>query len=740
MARLGGDLQARGRLLCGELADPHTVLGLHAVEGRWVVRVYHPHAVRAEALQGAQAYPLERVTGGLFAGEVPGAEAYRVRLHFSDGSAWEREDPYRFLPTLGELDLHLFAEGRHRRLWEALGARPCTQDGVAGVAFAVWAPGVRRVSVVGDFCDWDGRQLPMRALGSSGVWELFVPWVEPGAHYKFELFSQAREIVLKADPLARAAEAPPNTASRVVRSEYEWGDGAYLAARAERDPRRAPLSVYEVHLGSWLRVPEEGDRVLSYRELAPALIAHAQRFGFTHLELLPIAEHPFTGSWGYQVSGYYAPTARHGEPDDLRYFVDQCHQAGIGVILDWVPAHFPKDDFSLGRFTGECLYEHPDPRRGYHPDWDTLIFDLGRPEVRCFLLANALYWLEEFHFDALRVDAVASMLYLDYSREPGGWIPNQHGGNENLEAVSFFRELNRWVPEECPGCFTVAEESTAWPEVTKDVAEGGLGFTFKWNMGWMHDTLEVFRMDPIYRQYHLGKLTFSMVYEYSERFVMPLSHDEVVHMKGSLWRKMPGDDWQRLANLRLLLSYMFTRPGKQLLFMGTELAPDAEWNHDKSLDWHLWDADPARAAFARFLEQLGAVYHAHPSLWEADHEPRGFAWIDCDDAEHTVISYRRIGGDEQLVVVLNLTPVPRSGFRVGLPLPGPYGVLFDSDAADFGGSGGATEQAITASEQPWKNQPCSAAVDLPPLGALILQPPPREPEALDSDDMIAVVD
>ena len=736
LTRLGGDLQARGRLLCGELADPHMLLGLHEVDGGWVVRTYHPHAVAAEVVQAGQAHPLERISGGLFAGDVPSGDPYRVRLSFAEGEPWEREDPYRFTPTLGELDLHLFAEGSHRALWRALGARALNHEGVEGVAFSVWAPGVRRVSVVGDFCDWDGRHLPMRVLGQSGVWELFVPGVEVGMNYKFELFTEARQVVLKADPMAGWAQPPPDTASRVARSGYTWGDASYRAERAERDPHREPMSVYEVHLGSWLRVPEEGDRVLSYRELAPALIAHAQRFGFTHLELLPIAEHPFTGSWGYQVTSYYAPTSRYGEPDDLRYFVDQCHQAGIGVILDWVPAHFPTDDWSLGNFVGQALYEHPDPRRGYHPDWNTLIFDLARPQVRCFLLANALYWMQEFHFDALRVDAVASMLYLDYSRDDDAWLPNEHGGRENLDAVRFFRELNTWVAEDCPGCFTVAEESTAWPDVTRPVADGGLGFAFKWNMGWMHDTLGVFSKDPIYRSHHLGELTFAMVYEYSERFVMPLSHDEVVHMKGSLLRKMPGDDWQRLANLRLLLSYMFTRPGKLLLFMGTELATDAEWNHDASLDWHLWDTDPRRAAFAEFLERLGALYLRRPSLWEADHDPAGFAWIDCDDKDELVVSYRRVSGDEQLIVVLNLTPVPRPGYRVGLPLAGGYRVLFDSDDEAFGGGGYASGQTIEAVAEPHKGQPCSAPVQVPPLGALILEPE----QGFDSDDMIAVVE
>ncbi|HXF96071.1 MAG TPA: 1,4-alpha-glucan branching protein GlgB, partial [Gemmatimonadales bacterium] len=600
------------RLVAGEHTDPHRVLGAHAAPGGVIVRAFHPDARAVDCLlPDGTAAALEPLgPHGLFAAFLAGREPgqrYRLRFHFRDGATWEHEDPYRFLPTVGETDRYLFNEGTHRRLWESLGAHPRRWDGVDGVAFAVWAPNARRVSVVGDFCGWDGRRFPMRQLGSSGVFEIFIPDVPPGALYKYEVKTRRGEIRLKTDPMAFALEPPPGTASRVVRSEYRWGDGAWLDARRSADPPRSPLAIYEVHPGSWARVPEEGDRPLTYREIAPRLAAHVRRLGFTHVEFLPLMEHPFTGSWGYQVSGYYAPTARYGTPDDLRFLVDHLHQEGIGVIFDWVPAHFPKDDFALASFDGTALYEHEDPRRGEHPDWGTLIFNYGRREVRNFLIANALYWLEEFHADGLRVDAVASMLYLDYSRKAGEWLPNPYGGRENLEAIEFLRQLNDTVRREHPDCFTVAEESTAWPGVTRPTADGGLGFTFKWNMGWMHDTLEYFRRDPVHRRYHQDQLTFAMLYEHSERYIMPLSHDEVVHGKGALLEKMPGDLWQKFANLRALFAYQYTRPGKQLLFMGSELAPHAEWDHDRSLDWHLLD-HPLRAGLVRFFEDLGRLY------------------------------------------------------------------------------------------------------------------------------------
>ncbi|UCC74076.1 MAG: 1,4-alpha-glucan branching protein GlgB [Gemmatimonadota bacterium] len=718
-----------GRLIRGEHHDPHSILGAHpATHGRRtgsVVRAFRPDGQRVECmLADGTALELRPLGRGLFGGfirDVSPPLRYRLRFHLESGDVYERDDPYRFLPTLGDVDLHLFNEGTHRQLWRFLGAHPRRVDEVDGVAFAVWAPSARRVSVVGDFCNWDGRLFPMRAMGSSGIYELFVPDLEPGTLYKYEIKTGDGAIRLKTDPVAFAVEAPPGTAARVAESAYAWGDATWVSQRRNRDVTREPLAVYEVHLGSWARVPEEGGRPLGYREIAPRLVEHMRRFGFTHLELLPISEHPFTGSWGYQVSSYFAPTARYGSPDDFRHLVDLCHQNGFGVILDWVPAHFPRDDFALRRFDGTALYEHEDPRRGEHPDWGTLVFNYGRKEVTNFLIANALYWLEEFHIDGLRVDAVASMLYLDYSREEGEWEPNIYGGRENLEAIEFLKTLNGTIAAECPGCFTIAEESTAWPGVTHPTSEGGLGFTFKWNMGWMHDTVEFFKKDPVYRRWHLDQLTFAMIYEHSERFLMPLSHDEVVHGKGSLLNKMPGDEWQKFANLRLLLTYQYTRPGKQLVFMGTELAPDNEWNHDASLDWHLAD-DHFRAGFARFLADLGALYRRSPALWRGDPDPAGFAWIDCTDTENCVVSYARCAGDEHLVVILNFTPVPREDHRIGIPSEGRYSLLLVSDELDYGGSGFAVHREVTTEAAPFHGYPQSLRLRLPPLGALILAP------------------
>ncbi|MGD2218158.1 MAG: 1,4-alpha-glucan branching protein GlgB [Gemmatimonadales bacterium] len=727
---LGLGSRDRDRLLAGDLHDPHSVLGAHPAKGPRgdgvVVRAYHPEATAVECLTSDGATRMEALGAGLYAVLLPGTEfplRYRLRFRFDNGDTWERDDPYRFPPTLGDMDLHLFNEGTHQRLWHCLGARRRRVDGVDGVSFAVWAPSARRVSVLGDFCRWDGRILPMRAMGASGIFEIFVPGVQPGALYKYEIKTQDGGLRIKTDPLAAAMEIPPGTASRVFTSSYRWGDASWMAERPQRDLAREPVAIYEVHLGSWARVPDEGNRPLTYREIAPKLIEHVKRFGFTHVELLPISEHPFTGSWGYQVSGYYAPTSRYGSPDDFRYLVDQCHQNGIGMILDWVPAHFPKDDFALRRFDGTALYEHEDPRLGEHPDWGTLVFNYGRKEVVNFLIANALYWLEEFHIDGLRVDAVASMIYLDYSREAGDWVPNIYGGRENLDAVAFLKRLNEVVGAEYPGCITVAEESTAWAGVSRPTFEGGLGFHFKWNMGWMHDTLEYFKKDPVHRRWHLDELTFAMIYEYSERFVMPLSHDEVVHAKGSLLSKMSGDEWQKFANLRLLLTYQYTRPGKQLLFMGTELAPYSEWNHDASLDWHLAD-DPRRAAFARFLADLGRLYRAAPPLWRDDHEPRGFAWIDASDRENSVIAYTRWSDGDHLLVVLNLTPVPREDYRVGAPVAGRYALQFCSDEREYGGSEIEPDREMRTEPTPWHGQPQSLRLRMPPLGALVLAPRP----------------
>ena len=719
------------RLLDGASHDPHAILGVHPVVAEHgpglAVRAFHPDAVGADCILAVRAEPMARLEGGLFELHLPGGElplSYHVRFRFADGQTWERGDPYRFLPTLGDVDVHLFAEGTHRRLWTKLGAHPRTVAGVDGVSFAVWAPNARRVSVVGDFCRWDGRLLPMRLLGASGVWELFVPDVQPGALYKFEILTREGQLRLKTDPFAAAMEHPPASASRVVRSTHAWQDGAWMRLRPKREHAREPMLIYEVHLGSWARVPEEGDRFLSYREIAPALVEHVQRLGFTHIELMPVMEHPFYGSWGYQVSGYFAPTARYGTPDDFRFLVDHCHQHGIGVILDWVPAHFPKDDFALRRFDGTALYEHEDPRQGEHPDWGTLIFNYGRTEVRNFLIANALYWLEEFHCDGLRVDAVASMLYLDYSREQGEWVPNPFGGRENLDALNFLRQLTDSITHDQPGCFTVAEESTAWPGVTRPTSEGGLGFTFKWNMGWMHDTLSYFALDPIYRSHHHDQLTFAMMYEYSERFIMPVSHDEVVHLKRSLIDKMPGDLWQKFANLRLLLAYQFTRPGKSLLFMGTEIAPWSEWSHDRSLDWHL-AGDPIRSELQQFTADLGHLYLRTPALWRDDDRPEGFRWIVVDDRQNSVLAFERRAEGEHVVVALNFTPVPREFYRMGAPEPGAYVKLLSTDERRYGGSEWETPERVETEPSPSHGYPQSMVLRIPPLGAIVLAPEGR---------------
>ncbi|MBI5865149.1 MAG: 1,4-alpha-glucan branching protein GlgB [Planctomycetes bacterium] len=727
-AALRGDTRETARIARGDSHEPHRVLGAHpaAPDGGAgvVVRAFHPDAVKTELLLAEQPpIQMEKIgRQGLFGVLVPNRKPpmeYRLRFSFADGTSWERDDPYRFLPTVGELDLHLFNEGSHRRLWEALGARRRTVDGVEGVAFSVWAPNAKRVSVVGEFCNWDGRLFPMRSLGSSGVWELFVPNVGPWSLYKYEIKTQSGELRIKSDPMAFAMEMPSGTASRVFDSQFEWGDQEWMARRSKCDPLRAPIAIYELHLGSWMRT--EDGRPLNYREIAPRLVEHVKRFGFTHVEPLPLAEHPFDGSWGYQVSGYYAPTARYGSPDDFRYFVDYCHRHEIGVIVDWVPAHFPKDDFALARFDGTALYEHEDPRLGEHPDWGTLIFNYGRNEVRNFLTANALYWLNELHVDGLRVDAVASMLYLDYSRKAGEWIPNRYGGRENIEAIQFLQSMNETVRAEAPGAIMVAEESTAWGGVSRPAGEGGLGFTFKWNMGWMHDTLEYFSKDPIHRRYHHNELTFAAIYEHTERFIMPLSHDEVVHGKGALLCKMPGDPWRQFANLRTLLAYQYTRPGKKLLFMGTELAPWCEWNHHDALDWSLAERTE-RAAFQRFLEDLGRLYREHSCLWRTDPDADAFSWIDCHDCDNSVLSFLRRDGESFLVVVLNLTPVPRDNYRIGVPRAGGYVERMNTDALRYGGSEYPTDSTPHTDAVPWHGQSHSLHLNLPPLGVVVLAP------------------
>ncbi len=724
------DLNELRALLAGEHAHPHGVLGAHPLrpgdDTGIVLRAMHPTAASAECvLSDGSVVPMERIEGGIFHVALPDAEfpsRHRFRFHFADGSTWERGDPYRFEPTVGEVDLHLFNEGTHRRLWDELGAHPMAIDGTEGTAFAVWAPNARRVSVVGDFCGWDGRMYPMRRLGASGVWEIFIPDVAEGALYKFEIMTREGLPRLKTDPFAFKLEQSPGTSSIVQRLDrYEWADEAWMSERPRRDVAREAMLIYECHIGSWARMPEEGDRPLSYREIAPRLASHLTALGFTHVELLPVAEHPFTGSWGYQVSGYYAPTSRYGTPDDFRFLVDTLHQAGIGVIVDWVPAHFPKDDFALRRFDGTALYEHEDPRLGEHPDWGTLIFNYSRTEVRNFLTANALYWLDEFHVDGLRVDAVASMLYLDYSRKAGEWLRNRLGGRENLDAITFLRETNEAIRTYQPGCFAVAEESTAWPGVTKPSAEGGLGFAFKWNMGWMHDTLAFFARDPLYRRHHHDQLTFAMMYEYSEHFIMPLSHDEVVHLKNSLLGTMPGDDWQKFANLRTLIAYQYTRPGKKLLFMGMEIGQWREWNHDRSIDWHL-TSQPLHGAFLEFMRAMGTLYREYPAFWRRDSDPAGFSWIDVADRENSVMSYVRRDGDDHVVVVMNLTPVPRENYRIGVPAAGTYRELLSTDDARFGGSGINRIAEVQTQASPLHGYPQSIGLNLPPLGVVIYAP------------------
>jgi len=633
----------------------------------------------------------------------------------------ELDDPYRFGPTLAQEDLRRIAEGGHPRLYDLLGAHPRTHEGVAGVSFAVWAPNARAVRLVGDFNGWDGRLTPLRSPGPAGIWERFVPGMRVGDLYKYEVVGVDGQLRLKTDPLAFAMQLRPGTASRVCDpSAFGWSDGAWMAARAGRDPYRSPMAVYEVHLGSWRRHPD--GTWIGYREAAELLVEHCHRYGFTHVELLAVAEHPFDGSWGYQVTGYYAPTARFGTPDDFAAMVDTLHRAGIGVFLDWVPAHFPNDEFALRQFDGTELYEHADPQRGAHPDWGTLVFDFGRPEVRNFLVANALFWLDHYHVDGLRVDAVASMLYLDYSRKAGEWTPNVNGGRENLEALAFLREMNERVYATFPGVVTIAEESTAFPGITRPVQLGGVGFGFKWDLGWMHDTLDYFSHEPMKRPAHHELITFRTLYKDSESFVLPLSHDEVVHGKGSLLRKMPGGADERFANLRAMLVDMWGQPGKKLIFMGSELAPWEEWDHDGAFAWEAAAADPRRAAFGRFVEDLGRLYAASPALWMRDHDPGGFAWLEASDTESSVYAWIRSGGGEVAVVVLNLASAARSGYRLGLPHAGRWIEALNSDAARYGGSDIGNVEGVAASAEPWHNQPASALLTLPPLSGLILRP------------------
>jgi 1,4-alpha-glucan branching enzyme len=717
-------------LVRGRHADPFAVLGPHEAKGGLAVRVFRPGVAGIEVrLAGkTDAIVMERLhPEGLFEVVIPKATRegcdYRLRLIWPDGVVSEIDDAYRYGPVLTEFDLHLLGEGTHYRVYDRLGARAITHGIRDGVHFAVWAPNARRVSVVGDFNAWDGRVHPMRAVRPAGYWEIFLPDLGRGDRYKFEVIGAGGEAVLKADPCGRCFETPPHTASIVWHADpYAWQDEEWMAARpGVAGWVRKPMAVYEVHLGSWQRAAD--GRLLGYREMAARLVPYVREMGYTHVELLPVMEHPFTGSWGYQVIGFFAPTSRFGTPEDFKALVDAFHQAGIGVILDWVPGHFPKDQHGLARFDGTALYEHADPRQGEHQDWGTLVFNYGRHEVRSFLLSNALFWLRDFHIDGLRVDAVASMLYLDYSREAGQWVPNKFGGRENLEAIDFIAQLNGLVGHECPGAVVFAEESTSWPGVTRSAADGGLGFTYKWNMGWMHDMLDYMKEDPIHRKWHHNKVTFSMVYAFSERFVLPFSHDEVVHGKRSLLDKMPGDVWQKHANLRALYGYMYAHPGKKLLFMGGEIGQWREWNHDGQLDWEVL-GDPRHAGLQRWVRDLNRVYQAEPSLWEADHEGAGFHWIDCDDAERSVISLvrRALNGDDFTIAVVNFTPVPRRGYRIGVPAAGAYREVLNSDAEAYGGSNMGNAGQVAAEAQPAHGHAWSLQLTVPPLGFLLLKP------------------
>ena len=710
------------RLLEARLHDPFTVLGLHPAEGGHVLRVFRPHAERVFLLTDVGEVELSRAhAAGLFEwhGHTPPARPWRLRV-IEPESEYEIVDPYAFLPFLTDQELYLFNEGRLLQAYHTLGAHYTPHEGVEGVRFAVWAPNAERVSVVGDFNRWDGRVHPMRVRGSSGVWELFIPGLKPGDLYKFEIRNRdSGEILVKTDPYAQGYELRPGTAAVVhPPPTHVWQDADWLAARARHDWLHTPMNIYEVHAGSWRRHPD--GRFYTYRELADALIPYVLDMGFTHIEFLPLTEHPLDESWGYQTTGYFAPTSRFGSADDLKYLIDACHRAGIGVILDWVPAHFPMDAWALARFDGTALYEHEDPRLGLHKDWGTHIFNYGRNEVKGFLLASAHYWLNEFHFDGLRVDAVASMLYLDYSRREGEWLPNRYGGRENLEAIDFLREMNAMVHEHFPGALTLAEESTAWPMVSRPTYVGGLGFSMKWNMGWMNDTLAYFQLDPVYRRYHHTNLTFGQLYAYTENFVLPFSHDEVVHGKRSLLGRMPGDAWQQFANLRLLLTYQMTTPGKKLNFMGNEFGQGREWNSGGQLDWELLEV-PWHAQIQTLMRDLNRLYRSLPQLHELDFEHEGFAWIDCHDADQSVLSYiRKDLQGRAVVVALNFTPVPRSSYRIGCPAPGFWREVFNSDSAYYGGSNLGNGAGLVAGDTPWMGYPYSLTITLPPLAGVIL--------------------
>jgi len=712
--------------------SPHTLLGMHPLgdQSGIVVRALLPDAKKVEMQPVHEKtkpnFELQRIPNtDVFEAVTKNATAvyaYDLIVTTHDGKTRRTRDAYSFLPTLGEADLFLFGKGDERKIYEKLGAQLRTIDGVHGTSFAVWAPNAQRISVVGDFNNWDGRFHAMRLLGASGVWEIFIPGVGQGAHYKFEIRDAHGHIKLNTDPFGFFFEVAPKQAAIVWDSKkFKWNDAAWLKKRRERDALRLPMSVYEMHVGSWQK--KTATESWSYRELAKPLVEYVTRLGFTHVEFLPVAEHAFYPSWGYQVTGFFAPTSRFGTPDDFQFLVNALHEAGIGVIVDWVPAHFPRDEWALAKFDGTALFEHEDPRKGAHQDWGTLIFNFGRNEVSNFLVANALFWCERFHIDGLRVDAVASMLYLDYSRKEGQWVPNQFGGRENLEAIEFLKKFNHITHTEFPGVMTIAEESTAWPQVTRPPYIGGLGFSFKWNMGWMHDTLGYFKHEPIHRKYHQNNLTFAMLYHHNENFVLPLSHDEVVHGKGSLITRMPGDDWQKFANLRTLLAYQWLFPGKKLLFMGGEIGQRAEWNENAQLDWWLLDAGPFHRGLQKFVADLNHLYAASPGLWQGDYDHAGFNWIDCNDRENSVLSFLRqtADGKNHTAVILNLTPVPRPSYRIGLPCGGKWKEVLNSDAEIYAGSNQGNYGGVTADNHACHGQQHSAVFKLPPLSVVVFQ-------------------
>jgi 1,4-alpha-glucan branching enzyme len=725
-------------LLAGRNSDPFAVLGPQPIETpagrRWLVRVLQPRAVEAHLLWGGQADPLpmKKVRAeGVYEAQLPlvselapTPSSYRMRCRMDYGAVVEGHDAYAFPYLLSEFDLYLMGEGRHHDTYEKLGAHIKTVDGVSGVHFAVWAPSARRVSVVGDFNGWDGRVHPMRTRGSSGIWELFLPDLGEGAIYKYEIIGPRGEMLpLKADPYGFFAELRPNTGSVVARlDKHNWADGDWMKERAQRNWLQQPISVYEVHLGSWRRMPEEHNRWLSYLELADQLIPYVKDLGYTHIELMPVMEHPFDGSWGYQTLGYFAATSRYGTPAEFMAFVDRCHQAGLGVLLDWTPAHFPRDSHGLSLFDGTHLYEHSDPRQGTHPDWGTLVYNYGRNEVQNFLISNALFWLDKYHIDGLRVDAVASMLYLDYSRKEGEWIPNRYGGRENLDAIDFLKRMNEVAYLRFPGVLTIAEESTAWPSVSRPTYLGGLGFSLKWNMGWMNDTLLYFSKDPVFRRYEHNKLTFSMLYAFTENFMLPFSHDEVVHGKNSLLHKMPGDMWQQFANLRLLFAYQYAHPGKKLLFMGQEFGQRNEWYEGTSLDWHLLQYESHRGV-QQLVRDLNRLLASEPALHQVDFDWQGFEWIDANDSDNSVYSFIRRGKnpDDVILAVLNCTPVVRYGYRLGVPRPGHYEEVLNTDAAIYGGSNVGNLGGMNADEHAWQGRRQSLALTLPPLAAVFLK-------------------